>query len=185
MIPVTVWGLNQPTEDQKFVTDLRRSIVPGYLLVSANKTETFTVSMRLMTQVQDIILKNNKNPNVQVIILDSKDLESTDFDLFKSACTNLAYFSFYSSKTYVIFCDLTRTNLTDEQQGLIEISDKINRDLRRLVIHWPGRCYYEDLGQVVNSQDWLDQETLTQAGQEKLAKAVTRILLGTPCEVFI
>lgn len=182
MIPVKVWGLKQSPDNCSFSAVTQQDNITPYCLLPIDKDDFDPLDARTILKVQNQIISNNKSPNVQVIVIDHNDLESPDTDLFESSFYNLSYLSYSVSKTYLIFCDLTKTNVTGD--NFVEISDKLNSDLRRLAIYWPGRCYYLDLSQVIIDQDWQDSETLNNYGQEKLAYSLIRVLLGTPQEVF-
>ena len=182
MIPVKVWGLKQSPDNCIFSAVIQQDNIAPYCLLPIDRDDFELLDARTILKVQNQIISNNRSPNVQVIIIDHNDLESLDTDLFEDSFYTLSYLSYNASKTYLIFCDLTKTNVTGE--NFVEISDKLNFDLRRLAIYWPGRCYYLDLNQVIIDQDWQDSDTLNNYGQEKLAYSVIRVLLGTPQEVF-
>jgi len=181
-IPVRVWGLDQPSNHQLFTITMNQAKILPFHLQITNNEELTLITARTFIKMQKQILSSNKNPNVQVMVMDHNDLTSPDIDLYKSALNNLAFTSFCSTRTYVIICDLTRSALEDE--NIIELSDGLSLDLRRLCLHWPGRCYYSDLNQVIESQDWISEKTLSDQGQIKLANSLVRILNCTPREIF-
>jgi hypothetical protein len=181
-IPIKIWGLKQTPNEQILTTSLLQAPISPFYLATSQDDESHLITARTFIKIQRQIFVNNKNPNVQVIILDHNDMESPDTDLFKSAFNNLAFTSYCTIRTLLLMCDLTRPGL--ENENFVKISDNLGLDLRRLCLHWPGRCYYSDLNQVIKTHDWSDKVTLSDSGQGKLAASIIRVLNSTPKEIF-
>ena len=183
MIPVTVWGLTQPKYNKTFSKIMSENLTLPYV-ISAVKDDNTLITARTVIKIQKQIIASNCSPNVQVIVIDETDLQSLDTDLFTSAFNNLAHLSYYSSKTYVIYCSLISELCVNDE--VRELHKKVCQDLRRLTIHWPGRCYFQDFEYLISRHDWDSTEVtqLLDSGQEKLAKVLVKVINNTPKEVF-
>lgn len=184
MIPITVWGLTQPKYNKTFNKLMSENLTLPYVMSAVKDDEAPLITARTIIKIQKQIIVNNCSPNVQVIVIDESDLQSQDTDLFTSAFSNLAHLSYYSSKTYVIYCSLISELCANDETR--ELYERVCQDLRRLTIHWPGRCYFQDFEYLISRHDWDPTEVtrLLKSGQEKLARVLAKVVNNTPKEVF-
>jgi hypothetical protein len=182
LIPVHIWGLSLPPGPRYLsvqLTELNNE-PQRFKLPMVHESEMFSDFTATVVEINANIINEKGMPNVQILCLDPK--LKTNSEKLVEYCKQVIQFAFFCSKTHIVICNLTGTGETHDD--LSDFSLQIHTDLRKLTAQWSCHSTYVDLFEIIYPDHWSPTNQLNQNGQEKLARIITRSLLGISQDNF-